>query len=203
MTHLKVAYFARSVKDMRVQLFGVVSRKSIVGSYKKEIAGEKQAQYYYNKCLHYLLERVGHFLSVNDIPSKETSVVFEEKKHDYQRLRNYIVQNRRRPLHENARYLARIAPLSITSTKKTEETLLSLADWTAYAIYQSASETKANFMIPEQRYFREIKEKFWSDPETSKIADYSLKYIMRYEMKLQGETDHLVQKLHRKKTEAK
>ena len=189
LSHLKVSYLSNSVKNMRVLLFGAVSKKKTVGTYKEKISGKKQAEDYYNKCVHYLLERVGEFMSENGIEPSHLSIVFEKKRHNYERLRSYIRTIQARPVDARARFLQRIDSLSITAQGKADEPLLALADVTAYSLYQCFNETLTNYGLPEQRYFREIKSKFWSDPETGVVANKGIKFIKGpVDMGLTGQT---------------
>lgn len=197
--HLKRAYFARRVAGMRVLLFGVVSKKETVGDYRQKIEGKNSRQDYYNKCAIYLLERVGHFMSVHDYSSDQLSVIFEKKNHDYQRLRNFVSTVRRTPIDDRAKYLSAIDPLGITAVAKKDEILLSLADLAAFSLYQSVSQTKSNFFLPEQRYLIELKEKFWRNPETNQVANHGIKYIKGpYAMGLQNDALSLARKFYRK-----
>jgi hypothetical protein len=201
LVHLKRAYFARQVAGMQVLLFGVVSKKETVGDYRKEISGEKERQNFYNKCAMYLLERVGHFMSIYGYSSDQLSVVFEKKNHDYQRMRSLLRSINETPFDERAKYLARVDPLGITAVGKKDELLLSLADLTAFSIYQSVSETKSNFMLPEQRYLKELQAKFWKNPKTGQVANHGLKYIKGpFEMRLQDDALKLAMKFYRKDT---
>jgi len=200
LSHLKRCCFARRVVSLRVLLFGVVSKKATIEDYRKQIEGDKEKQDYYNKCAGYLLERVGHFMHDEKIGSDQLSVVFEKKTHDYQRLRNYVRQIGTTPFDRRANYLSRIDPLSIRAEGKKEEPLLGLADLASFSIYQAFAETKSNFSIPEQRYLREIKEKFWKNPETGQIANHGIKFIKGpVNMKLSGKTSDFVMKFYRKK----
>jgi hypothetical protein len=200
MSHLKRCYFARRVSKLRVLLFGVVSKKATVGEYREEISGDMEKQDFYNKCAGYLLERVAHFMQEEDIGSDQMSVVFEEKKHNYQRLRSYIKAIGKTPFDERANPMSRLDPLCIRAEGKKDEVLLALADLTSFAIYQSVTETKSNFMTPEQRYLRELKDKFWKNPVTGQIANHGLKFIKGpKEMELKGETFKFVMKFYRKK----
>lgn len=199
LSHLKRAYFARQVAEMQVLLFGVVSKKETVGEYQELIEGEKKRQDYYNKCAVYLLERVGQFMSTYDYSSDQLSVVFEKKTHDYQRMRNFVGTIRNTPFDKRAKFLERVDPLSIQAEAKKDEALLSLADLTAFSIYQSVTQTKTNYMLPEQRYLKELKDKFWKDPKTGQVANHGLKYIKGpYEMRLQGDALKLAMKFYRK-----
>lgn len=176
LNHFETSYFARTICKQQILLFGVISKKSTLGGYKELIEGKNQAADYYNKCSQYLLERVGHFMSEKRIESDKVSIVFEEKNHDYQRLRNFIGTVRKSPHDSRANYLQRIDPLSIRSETKAKEILLSIADLVAFSLRQSVDASSKNFGVPEQRYFRELKEKFWLSSDGS-IANYGLKYI--------------------------
>lgn len=200
LSHLKRAYFARRVANMRALLFGVVSKKETVGEYRQKIEGAKSGQDYYNKCASYLLERVGHFMTINDYSSDQLSVIFDKKNHDYQRLRNFVSAIRKAPIDDRAKYMSAIDPLGITALAKKDEILLSLADLSAFSLYQSVTQTKTNFFLPEQRYLIELKEKFWKNPEISQVANHGIKYIKGpYSMGLQGDALRLAKKFYRKK----
>ncbi len=199
LSHLKRCYFARTAREMRVLYFGVLSKKETVGSYGALIDGEKKRQQYYNKCAVYLLERVGHFMSQHNFGSDQLSIVFEEKKHDYQAMRNFVRTIRDKPMDVRAKYLQRIDPLSITATAKKDDILLSLADLAAFSIYQSVNITKTNFGIPEQRYLRELKSSFWCDPNTKQIANFGIKFIKGpIQMNLTPENKRFIMKFYRK-----
>ncbi|MCF2872495.1 DUF3800 domain-containing protein [Octadecabacter sp. G9-8] len=200
MSHLKTAYFARQASQLRIQLFGVVSKKATVGDYKSDIEGRKQAEDYYNKCASYLLERVGDFMKEHEYGPDQLSVIFEEKKHDYQRLRNFIHTIRKRPIDERANSMAKIDPLAIRAVKKGDDQALALADLTAFSLYQSVNESHSNFGHPEFRYMRELRSKFWKCSKTGKIANFGLKYISGpIKMALKGDTLDFALKMYEKK----
>ncbi|WP_321364343.1 DUF3800 domain-containing protein [uncultured Celeribacter sp.] len=201
LNHLQRAYYARSAQEIHFLAFGAVSKKETVGSYKGEIEGKEQAERYYNKCAQYLLERIAEFAKLNDIKAKDIRIVFEKKgKHNYTRLRNFIstVRGDQNPKYESSKVLEYIDPQKIEALEKKEEPLLCLADLVAHAIFVSFSETRTNFGIPEQRYFREIKPKFWHEPDTGKVANWGIKFIKGpVNMGLKGETRKMVDKLYR------
>ncbi|PTQ75631.1 DUF3800 domain-containing protein [Celeribacter persicus] len=201
LNHLQKSYYARSAKGLHFLAFGAVSKKETVGNYRSEIAGAEQAESYYNKCAQYLLERVAEFAKLNAIKPKDICIVFEKKgKHNYERLRNFIskVRSDPHPKYENSKTLLNIDPQLIEAVGKNDDELLSLADLVAHALFVSLSETKTNFGIPEQRYFREIKPKFWCDPVTGQIANWGLKFIKGpVNMSLKGETSKMVNKLYK------
>ncbi|WP_131802562.1 hypothetical protein [Yoonia litorea] len=67
LSHGQVAFCAREVKKLRMLAFGVISKKSTIGDYRKSIEGEKQAQDYYNKCAQYLFELVGAYVGKKEL----------------------------------------------------------------------------------------------------------------------------------------
>ncbi|MBU2891166.1 DUF3800 domain-containing protein [Celeribacter halophilus] len=201
LNHLQRSFYARSAKNMHFLAFGAVSKKATVGGYKREIEGPQQAEWYYNKCAQYLLERIAEFAKVNEIKPEDIRIVFEKKgKHNYEQLRNFIstIRSDPAPKYESSKVLRHIDPRMIEAVAKHDDRLLCLADLVAHAIFVSLSETKTNFGIPEQRYFREIKPKFWCDPQTGRIANWGIKFIKGpVEMELRGETMRMVNKLYK------
>ena len=199
LSHFDVSYFARRIKQQQILLFGVVSKKSTLGDYRENISGEKQSQDYYNKCVQYLLELVGRFMSEHKYKSDNLSVVFEKRNHDYDRMRRYIKAIREKPIDARARFLQNIDPLSILAISKRDEDLLALGDLVAYALYQSVNICLQNHEVPEQRYIREIKSKFWKNPSTGQIANFGIKYIKGpIQMGLSGEELKFAMKFYNK-----
>lgn len=187
LNHFQIAKFSRTVaREARVKLFAIVSKKSTLGTYKNDISGKGQDQRYYNKCVQYLLERVGEFMLINNISSDSLSIVFETReRHNYQALRAYIRKIIRSPIDERAaRFLARIDPLSITDQTKLQQKLLSYADLVAYASYQAVNDAGRNLGVPEQRYMRELKDKFFADEATGLICEKGAKLLMMRSMQL-------------------
>ncbi len=199
LSHLKRAYFAREAAKMRILLFGVISKKETIGEYQSQIEGVKVKEDYYNKCAGYLLERVAHFMTLHGYTSDQLSIVFERKNHDYERMRNFIRAIQKTPYDDRAKHLGRIDTLGITAEWKKDELLLSLADLTAFSIYQSVTATRSNFLIPEQRYLRELKSRFWKSEKDGQIANFGLKYIKGpFAMNLEGETLKFAMKFYKK-----
>ena len=90
--HAKLSYISRRVSTYRLKLFGVISKKSTLGSYRTQITGGDQGQDYYNKCAQYLFERIGSFFGENQIQGKDVDIIFETKRnHDYFRLQRFLV----------------------------------------------------------------------------------------------------------------
>lgn len=200
LSHFQTAYAARRFSECRVLLFGVVSKKGTLGTYKSEIGGKNQAESYYNKCSQYLLELVGRFAGSKSIASSDISIVFEKKKHDYQRMRSFLTAIRRTPMDQRANALANIDPLSITAATKLEEPLLGFADLAAFSLFQSVNQSKANFGVAEERYLRELLPKFSSEPETGRVANFGIKYVKGpNQMGLSGQMLAFAQKQYKAK----
>ncbi|WP_375551573.1 DUF3800 domain-containing protein [Rhodophyticola porphyridii] len=198
LNHFQTAYFARIISTHRIKLFGVISKKSTLGEYGGDIKGLDQAQLYYNKCSQYLLELVGDFLGQHTIPASKFSIVFESKKHNYQRLRAYIRSIRKNPIDRRAVALNNIDPLSITDKSKSQEELLSIADLVAFSLFQSVNESKSNFGVPEERYLRELLRIFHREPKSGKVANFGIKYVKGPRaMNLSGQTLEFAQKQYK------
>ncbi len=199
MGHLGVAKFSRMVAEKAgILCFALVSTKSTMGGFRDQISGKGQDQRYYNKCVSYFLERVGHYMLLNDISSKDVGIVFEEREgHDYEKLRNYLHTIKKNPLDKRLEYyLAPIDPNSITSVAKSGDDLLCFPDLVAFSVAAALNASAANFGVPEQRYLRELKDKFFCDERTRAVGEFGLKIFKRYELKLDEHTSHFVEKLH-------
>ncbi len=124
----------------------------------------------------------------NDIQTEEIEVVLEKKKHDYRKLRNLIGTIKETPLDDKARNLSRIAPHRLNVVAKKDDILLTLADLTAFSLYQSVSKSHSNFGYPEFRYMRELRSRFWKNPKGNKIANFGVKYLQGpFKMNLEGD----------------
>ncbi|NIZ14412.1 DUF3800 domain-containing protein [Phaeobacter sp. HF9A] len=200
LNHFQMARFCREVVEhAKVLLFALVSTKDTIGDYKQQISGKGQDQKYYNKCASYFLERVGHFLLEHDIPGEDLTIVFEERaSHDYQKMRNYISKIKDNPMDPRLGYfLAPIIPSRITAVAKTAEPLLCYADLVAFSVSAAIDASKANYAVPEQRYLRELKAKFFSDNTSGAIGEFGLKVFKREQMKLDSHTARFLQSWHR------
>lgn len=86
--HYQILHFARQITLQKMRLFGVISRKDTLGSYRDVIAADSDM--YYNKCVQYLLERVGWFMEARGIPPENLDIVFEKANVDYEKMRNLL-----------------------------------------------------------------------------------------------------------------
>lgn len=130
LSHNQILHFVSEVTRRKMRLFGVISRKDTLGSYKSDIAGDSSM--YYNKCAQYLLERVGWFIKVRKIPSENLDIVFEEANVDYEKMRNLLRKCQSDPKHLKTQKLQYIHVGNIVQKKKSEEPLLKLADLVAH-----------------------------------------------------------------------
>jgi hypothetical protein len=199
MSHLAIAKYARMVSDEAgILCFALVSTKSTMGGYKDQISGKGQDQKYYNKCVSYFLERVGHFMLLNDISGNDLRIVFEERRgHDYGKLRNYLHTIKRNPLDKRLGfYLGPIMPASIISTPKLEEDLLCYPDLIAFSVAAALNASATNYGIPEQRYLRELKNRFFKEENSGSVGEFGLKIFKRYELNLDESTSTFIEKWH-------
>ncbi|CUH76868.1 hypothetical protein TRM7557_01102 [Tritonibacter multivorans] len=186
LSHFQTAKYAREVAEKAgVLLFAFVSRKETLGSYKGRIKGKGQDQKYYNKCVSYFLERVGHWMLENDVRPEQLDVVFEKRDgHDYSRLRNYIAVVKSNPNDARLGYfLGPILPSRIRAVSKKDEELLEYADLVAFAVSAAITPSKANFGVPEQRYLRELKCRFFKDEVSCAVGEFGLKVFKRSSIK--------------------
>ena len=166
--HYQLLHFSRKIAARKMRLFGVISRKETLGNYKTEIA--EDSSMYYNKCSQYLLERVGWFMEVRDIPAGNVNIVFEKANVDYDMMKNLIRKCQRNPKHRNTKRLLRIDVDRIEVRKKSEEPLLQIADLVAHSLYKCVDKSDKNHGIPEPRYVRELGPRFFGHPNGEKVV---------------------------------
>lgn len=200
LSHFQTAKFARMVaKEGKVQLFSLVSKKETLGEFKKVISGKGQDQKYYNKCVSYLLERVGDFMLTHKVDGNDLEIVFENRaRHDYEKLQNYIAKIKSNPLDERLGYfLGPIRSNCIRSEAKESCDLLCYADLVAHAVFSAVNPSRANYDAPEQRYMRELKSKFFCDRETGVIGEFGLKLFKRFDAGFDPETKRFLDSWHK------
>jgi len=200
MNHLNVAYLAKTMSRLRILAFGVISKKSTLGDYRKMIEGKKQAQDYYNKCSQYLFELVAMFCSEHGLGSADIEILFEEKRgHDYQRLAHYLGAIANKPIDSRAAKLYHLSPFIINAKNKADEPALAVADLIAYALHKSFCSENNRLRLTEQRYLREIKSNFYKHPQNSQIANHGIKFIKGpVAMGLSGEEMSFAMKFYNK-----
>ena len=156
--HAEKVLLGRTLGKVETRLFAVISKKSTLGEYKEQINADPQ--YYYNKCLQYLLERVLAYLRKYDPSQDEISIVLEERNHDYDRMIRFLQKVKDNPVRPESKSLEILNPFAIVRRKKGEDLLLEVADFVSHAVFQLANKSVANFQIPEPRYFMELSSRF-------------------------------------------
>ncbi len=170
--HRARVYFAQQISGQDVILFGLISTKKTLRTYREHIGGDPKK--YYNKCAQYLLERVGMFMQGRGIEKDDLRIIFEKANVDYKAMRNYISTCRENPKHIKTTYLRYINPALISPCKKNEEPLLQIADLLAHALYQCVHKTDQNHKITETRYLKELSPRFFGNPENDLIVGWGI-----------------------------
>jgi hypothetical protein len=172
--HTQKVLFCRMISSLPLRCFGLISKKETLQEYRAQI--DNDPQQYYNKCLKYLLERVFSYLGPRIARPEDVSITLEERNHDYDRMLRYLTKVKDNPIYHESRVLASLNPFSITRAKKGEEAALEVADLVAHALFQCVNKSKANFGIPEYRYFEEIESRFAAN-EAGMVLGTGLKCI--------------------------
>lgn len=193
--HYQLLHYARAVALMKLRLFGVISRKETLGSYKSDIAADSSM--YYNKCAQYLLERVGWFMEARDIPRDNVDIVFERANVDYDMMKNLIRKCQRNPQHKNTKRLRNIDVDRIVEQKKSDEPLLQIADLVAHSLYKCVDKSDKNHGIPEPRYVRELGPRFFGAPKDEKVVGAGIYCVhTTKDLKLDADVEETLVKLH-------
>lgn len=188
--HYQILHFVRQIRQQQMRLFGVISRKATLGSYKAAI--DDDSSMYYNKCVQYLLERVGWFMESRKIRPENLDIVFEKANVDYEKMRNLLRTCQTNPRHENTKKLQNIDTSKMVVKKKSEEPLLQLADLVAHALYKCVDKQDKNFGIPEPRYLRELAPRFFGHPETQAVVGAGLYCVhSTSDLKLDSEVEEV------------
>lgn len=172
LNHNQIVKFAQTVAEFDVVLFGVISLKETLGSYKDDI--EANDKKYYNKCAQYLLERVGMFLDSVRLNEDNLSVRFEYGGFNYNGLRGLIQACRRNPRYPATRFLRHVNQNSITEVAKSDEPLLQLGDLTAHALFRCVDDGPSSYGVFETRYLSELRSRFFAARNTGMICGAGL-----------------------------
>lgn len=177
LNHFQKVHFAKTVAQMPIISFGVMSLKATLGAYEDKI--EADSKKYYNKCAQYLLECVGDHSKKNEIYRQHLDVVFEKGNFNYTGLRNLIRKCQDRPMNARVKLLQKIDADKISAVPKADETLLQIADLVAHALFKCVDKPHSCFEITEPRYLQEIKSTFYSDPESGSVFGIGIKPVHR------------------------
>lgn len=167
LNHYQIIHFSRQIIKHNMRFFGVVSRKSSLGTYKEEISGDSSM--YYNKCIQYLLERVGWFMESRNINPEDLDIVFEKSNNDYGKLLSLIKKCQENPIHENTKRIQKIDIRNIKIKTKEEDRLLQISDLIAHALYKCVDINIQFFGILEPRYILELSDRFFGNPENNHV----------------------------------
>lgn len=184
-SHRTKVLCCQKISDLPITIFGIISDKSQLkkAGYLQRLRSIKGG--FYNKNAAFLLELVGKYVQEQDIALE--SIIFEEKKHDYNRMKNYLRAvktdkvgvrrklNYQKGFRHNADLLKNIDTNAITTKTKPEESLLFLADMVANSLYNACVPCKKN--ITEPRYLEEITNTFHSD-SNGRILNHGINVIM-------------------------
>lgn len=168
MNHYQITKYARVASKLPLRFFGVISRKETLGNYKTAIANDHTK--YYNKCVQYLLERVGLFMENRGIPQQDLSIIFEKANLDYEAMKNFILQCKANPIRPNTALLQNISLADSKQKTKDEEPNLQLADLVAHALYKCVDTPPKQYGIVEPRYLEELSPRFFGHPTSNKIV---------------------------------
>jgi hypothetical protein len=191
LSHYQKLFFIREIAHHKKRLFGVISYKETLGSYKDAI--EENNKLYYNKCAQYLLERVGWFMEVNDIPPENLDIVFEKGNYDYSKMQVLLRKCQKNPTHPMTARLRHIKVSNIAVKKKGEEPLLQIADLVAHALYKCVDKQDKNHFIAEPRYLRELSTRFFGNPKTQAVAGAGLYLVHKLsDLNLDPEVEEVI-----------
>lgn len=184
LNHFQKIFFAKQIARLQtVHCFGVISKKDTLGWYRDTINTDSSA--YYNKCAQLLLERVGGFMSENDILPHKLDIVFESGNFEYEKLRRLIKKCQDTPRGvtnkqiEQVKLLRNIDAENIIDVSKSEEPVLQIADLVAHALFKCVDKSDRDMKITEPRYLLELKQKFYYDSSTLKIFGTGIKAVHR------------------------
>lgn len=156
--HISKVYICKEIAKLPITAFGVISNKSSLGNYDI-----KEHWKYYNKNCQFLLELIGQYISREFKRYVQHSIVFEHKKNaEYEKMKNFISFVKSNSTRQWAtKSLEYIDENKIISKEKHEEPLLEIADFIAHALQRCCNHYDAEFNITEDRYLRELKDKFY------------------------------------------
>jgi hypothetical protein len=174
LNHAQKVHFAKTLAAKRLRFYGLISNKSTLEEYKSQIDWDPHK--FYNKCITYLLELVGADLIKFSNEFLEPQIVVEQRNHNYDTLRRYIVKVKENPIYPESKYLSAINPFGLIAKSKDEEDLLRVADFVAHSLYSCVNKTPDNFGHTEPRYWNELSSRFATD-NNGKVLGSGIKCI--------------------------
>lgn len=189
--HDQIVYFARMISQINLRLFGLISRKETLGSYKADISDSSAK--YYNKCVQYLLERVGWFMKDRQINPGDLEIIFEKANFDYDQMKNFLFMCQRNPQRKNTRYLQNLDINLLRAQAKNEQPALKIADLVAHSLYKCV---EGRYGIAEPRYISELSKRFFGDPKTGEVLNAGVYCVHSVEdLSLQDEVKDVLKSL--------
>ncbi len=156
--HISKVFICKEIAKMPITAFGLISNKSSLGNYNI-----KEHWKYYNKNCQFLLELFGQYIEREFKHPISHTIIFEHKENaEYQKMKNLIYYAKYNSSRTWAtKTLNYISENAIISKKKEEEPLLEIADFIAHALQRCCNHYDAELNITEDRYLRELKNKFY------------------------------------------
>lgn len=177
LNHFQKTYICQEMAKLDITLFGLISNKHSLtkgDNYRAQIEGEPWK--YYNKNVHYLLERFGQFCGERNIPCDQQKIIFEKKRGvKYSAMKNYLRCIKNNPYNRSANFLENVNIENIHASTKNEDDLTLFSDFTAHSLFKIC-DAHGSHGITEQRYLKELKGKFYSD-EQGMILGYGIKAV--------------------------
>jgi len=174
LNHFDKVYACQKVSELPVALVGAVSNKLTLEQYLPR--ARQTPTHYYNKVVHYLLERVGAILSAYEVPREDVRILLEAREQQYGSLLNYLKTIQDNPLHPKAKLLKGLNPFSIRAVKKKDEPCFWVPDIGAHALFCAFRKDIKQHGLVEARYLTELSPVFAAG-KSGQILDYGIKVI--------------------------
>ncbi len=186
--HSKKLRCCKNFANLPVTAFGLISDKSQLDreDYREEL--KKWPGGYYNKNTAYLMELIGRFCIEKGITVDR--IVFEEKRHDYNRMKNYLcaVRDDKYGLRNNLRYNSgwhhnaddmKVFNFEaiLQAKNNIDEPLLKICDALAYSLHSACIEDEFKNTI--NSYILEMKDLFYSGSD-GLILNHGIKPVIDF-----------------------
>ena len=172
--HFEKILLARTISKLPVGMFGLISNKLSLLDYLPDAS--KTPTHFYNKCLQYLLERVGDALGKFGIPASDVRIRLEARAQRCSSLLSFIESIQKNPLDHRSVALRNIDRFSITAVKKTDDACMPISDFGAHALFTAVRRDARAFGLSEPRYLLECRDRFLAGKDGS-IVGYGIKAI--------------------------
>jgi hypothetical protein len=197
--HFEKILLARTISRLPVGMFGLVSNKLSLLEYLPDAS--RTPTHFYNKCLQYLLERVGYALGKLGIPASDVRIRLEARAQKYSSLLSFIDSIQRNPLDHRSIALRNVDRFSITAVKKTDDACMPISDFGAHALFTAVRRDARAFGLSEARYLYECRDRFLAGKDGS-IIGHGIKAIHSLQdLALPGETAAFFRELKNSKHE--